>query len=89
VTIAQTVGRARAHDARVVAIVSSVIKLANDLGLEVVAEGVETPEQARILGELGCNLAQGYLWAAAMPFDALDAQLRGRRPRVVGLARPA
>ena len=48
-----------------------MIKLAADLGLDVVAEGVETAEQAKLLGELGCRYAQGYLWARAMPLDAL------------------
>ena len=58
------------------AIVRSVITLADDLGLEVVAEGVETEEQARCSGELGCKYAQGYLWARAMPLDALTELVR-------------
>ena len=67
------------RDARVVAIVRSVINLATDLGLYVVAEGVETAEQARVLGELGCMYAQGYLWARAMPLDALTSTLRSQQ----------
>ena len=61
-----------------------MINLATDLGLYVVAEGVETAEQARVLGELGCMYAQGYLWARAMPLDALTtstAQPAARRER--------
>jgi diguanylate cyclase (GGDEF)-like protein len=68
------------RDSRDAAIVQRVIALAQDLGLDVVAEGVETPEQARLLVELGCPRAQGYLWAKALPVDdlraVLDAQLR-------------
>ena len=68
------------RDSRDAAIVQRVIALAHDLGLDVVAEGVETPEQARLLVELGCPRAQGYLWAKALPIDelraVLDAQLR-------------
>jgi len=52
-----------------------VINVAKDLGIEVVAEGVETPEQADVLAELGCQFAQGYLWAKAMPIDELTGRL--------------
>ena len=51
-------------------IVKNVIELAHGLGLEVVAEGVETEEQWRILNDLGCDIAQGY--AIAMPMSILD-----------------
>jgi diguanylate cyclase (GGDEF)-like protein len=74
------------RDARDTAIVRNLINLANDLGLEIVAEGVETPNQAHLLGELGCRFAQGYLWAKAMPLDQLAAGLT-RAPSVVA-ARP-
>jgi EAL domain-containing protein (putative c-di-GMP-specific phosphodiesterase class I) len=52
-------------------IVASIINLAHSLGLSVLAEGVETQQQADGLRELGCDLAQGYLWSAAVP--VLDA----------------
>lgn len=42
------------------AIVGAVIGLAHNLGMQVVAEGVETPEQARLLRSMGCTLVQGY-----------------------------
>jgi EAL domain-containing protein (putative c-di-GMP-specific phosphodiesterase class I) len=61
------------------AIVRRVIGLAHDLGLDVVAEGVETPEQARLLVELGCPRAQGWLWAKALPLSELRAQLEAQR----------
>jgi diguanylate cyclase (GGDEF)-like protein len=59
------------HNARDRAIVSSVSTLARDLGLAVIAEGVETPEQAHLVRELGCGYGQGWLWAKALPLDQL------------------
>ncbi|ADV66676.1 diguanylate cyclase/phosphodiesterase with extracellular sensor [Deinococcus maricopensis DSM 21211] len=48
-------------------IVDTVITLARRLGLESVAEGVETPEQAALLRDLGATFAQGYLFARPTP----------------------
>ncbi|WP_082359246.1 EAL domain-containing protein [Bosea sp. AAP35] len=45
------------------AIVSAVIRMGQSLGMEVTAEGVETHGQARVLTEMGCGQAQGYLYA--------------------------
>src|SRR5262249_42524002 len=61
------------------AIVANVIALATDLGIEVIAEGVERPEQARKLMELGCRLAQGFLWDKGLPLDQLEARLQEQR----------
>ncbi|MBI3563589.1 MAG: EAL domain-containing protein [Elusimicrobia bacterium] len=58
-------------------IVRAVVALSGDLGLETVAEGVETPAQREFLAELGCGLLQGYLLGAPMPADALAARLAG------------
>jgi EAL domain-containing protein (putative c-di-GMP-specific phosphodiesterase class I) len=44
-------------------IVQAIVELGHSLGLKVVAEGVETPDQLRILSRLGCDLMQGYLFA--------------------------
>ena len=49
------------------AIVRSTITLAHELGLQVVAEGVETARQRELLIDLGCDLLQGYFFAAPMP----------------------
>ena len=54
-------------------IVRSTIDLGHNLGLKVVAEGVETTDQAAFLRELGCEHAQGYLFAKPMPMGALSA----------------
>jgi diguanylate cyclase (GGDEF)-like protein len=52
-----------------VAVVSSMIELSRVLGLKTVAEGVETPEQLRLLEELGCDLAQGFHFAPPLTGD--------------------
>ncbi len=57
------------------AIVEAVVNLAHALGLQVVAEGVETPDQATILRQLKCDEFQGFLFARPMPEQALLAWL--------------
>ncbi|WP_294639296.1 bifunctional diguanylate cyclase/phosphodiesterase [uncultured Aquabacterium sp.] len=57
-------------DAR--AIIKAVIKLSHALGLEVVAEGVETVAQQDILKTLGCDQMQGFLFARPMPAQHLE-----------------
>jgi excisionase family DNA binding protein len=54
--------------------------MADGLGLEVVAEGVETLEQARWVRALGCDAAQGYLFAPPAPAGALEPLLRRGLP---------
>jgi EAL domain-containing protein (putative c-di-GMP-specific phosphodiesterase class I) len=52
-------------------VVEAVIRMARALGLTVVAEGVETASQLAVIGEAGCELAQGYLFARPGPPEAL------------------
>jgi diguanylate cyclase len=59
------------EDARAVA--NAVIQLAHALGKNVVAEGVETTRQAKILVDLGCNHLQGYLYGKPMPASELTS----------------
>jgi diguanylate cyclase (GGDEF)-like protein len=59
-------------------LVSTMISLAHSLKLVVVAEGVETEEQAKILRLLRCDEIQGYLISKPLPFDDMTAFLRGR-----------
>jgi diguanylate cyclase len=66
-------------DLRAAAIVESTINLAHSLGMHVVAEGVETVAVRDRLIELGCELAQGYLFAAPAPADALDLTVTAPR----------
>ena len=62
-------------DAEDSAIVASVIGLAHAVGLRAVAEGVETRAQQQHLLELGCDLAQGYLWSRPVPAAEIPALL--------------
>ena len=52
-------------------IVHAIARLAAELGLDVVAEGVETPDEVTLLRGCGIELAQGYLYARPMPFEEL------------------
>jgi len=75
---------ARSRDCRL--IVQSIADLAHGLGLTVTAEGVETIEQLRLIRELGCDVAQGYLIAQPMAPEALGLwkhEFRGRWPNMV------
>ena len=59
-------------------IVRSVIDLGRNLGLEVLAEGIETAETAASLQEMGCHLGQGYLYGRPMPAAQFEAWLAAR-----------
>ena len=60
------------------ALVRSIIEIAKSLGVETVAEGVETMQHATLLRELGCDLLQGYAFARPLPFaDFSKAAQRG------------
>ena len=67
------------HDAHDTAIVQAILAMARHLGLRVVAEGVETQEQADFLVAHDCDGLQGYLYAQPMPLDDFLAWLA--RPR--------
>jgi diguanylate cyclase (GGDEF)-like protein/PAS domain S-box-containing protein len=57
------------------AIAEAIIVMAHKLGFKVIAEGVETLEQHRLLAAAGCDLGQGYLYARPMPPEVLEEQL--------------
>jgi EAL domain-containing protein (putative c-di-GMP-specific phosphodiesterase class I) len=56
-------------------IAETIVTLGNKLGLSTIAEGIEKREQASYMLKLGCDEAQGYLFAKPMPFDQLLAFL--------------
>ncbi|HEX5343840.1 MAG TPA: EAL domain-containing protein [Duganella sp.] len=66
-----------ASDSGDLAMCEALIVMAHKLGLKVVAEGVETPAQSGLLAMAGCDYAQGYVFAGAVPADELTAL--GRR----------
>jgi len=68
-------------DRRNAAIVRSTIELGHNLGLTVVAEGVETDHELEQLRGFGCDMAQGYLYARPMAADALEGWLGAARDR--------
>jgi len=63
------------------AIVSAIIAIAHSLGLEVVAEGVETAEQLAFLRSLGCDAAQGYYFSRPVPPEEFALLLAGWNPK--------
>jgi diguanylate cyclase (GGDEF)-like protein len=56
-----------ASDTHRAELVKAIVSIAHSLGQFVVAEGVDTPEQAKYLHELGCQIAQGYFYSKPMP----------------------
>ena len=70
------------------ALVRTIVAMGRSLGLDMVAEGVESVHQMQVLSELGCNKAQGYLISHPVPADAMRSTVAGARaPRPV--PRPA
>jgi diguanylate cyclase (GGDEF)-like protein/PAS domain S-box-containing protein len=67
------------HDPKDSAIAANLVSLAHALGLDVVAEGIETPGQLELLRELGCDLAQGYLLGRPAPADVVTGLLVAQR----------
>lgn len=59
-------------DAGARSIVKAIVSLGRDLSMQVVAEGVETPEQLALLRGLACERAQGYLFSPPLPVAALE-----------------
>lgn len=73
-------------DSQQVALVDGIVRIADTLGLQVIAEGIEDLEQSDLLAAMGCRFGQGYLFARPMTADQAEALLRGRtQPRTAGL----
>jgi EAL domain-containing protein (putative c-di-GMP-specific phosphodiesterase class I) len=60
-------------------LVTTMVGLAQGLGLQALAEGIETEAQLEFLRAAGCPLGQGYLWSGALPAAELEARCLGRR----------
>jgi diguanylate cyclase (GGDEF)-like protein len=71
------------------AIVRSTIELGHNLGLTVVAEGVETDHELAELRRFGCDAAQGFYFARPMPAEALEKWLGASRDKPFGVAAEA
>jgi len=54
------------------AIMEAMVTVGHSLGLSVLVEGVETDEQAQMVTDLGCDLAQGFLYAKPMPANKVE-----------------
>ena len=54
-------------------VVSTIITLSNQLGLSVVAEGIETPQQGQWLKQRGCEFGQGYLFSKPLAAKEIEA----------------
>ncbi|MGA8161908.1 MAG: EAL domain-containing protein, partial [Acidobacteriaceae bacterium] len=61
------------------ALVQAILSLAHNLGLQVVAEGVEREEQAETLVRMGCDVMQGFLFARPQPAAGIPALIRSGR----------
>lgn len=57
-------------------IISHTISMSKDIGLDLIAEGVETREQADFLEHCGCNSAQGFLYSRPVPVDMFETFLK-------------
>ena len=51
----------------------TIVQVGHDLGIEIVAEGIERPEQLELLRAMGCGLGQGYLVARPMAAGAIES----------------
>jgi len=66
-------------DAADVTVVGGIVAMAHALGLKVIAEGIETKGQARILAGMGCDVGQGYLFSKPIPPARLRSWMAARR----------
>jgi EAL domain-containing protein (putative c-di-GMP-specific phosphodiesterase class I) len=65
-----------AQDAGYMGLVSTIVSLAHNLDLKVVAEGIETEEEAKLLRLLRCEQGQGYLYGRPLPAEDFAKLLR-------------
>jgi diguanylate cyclase (GGDEF)-like protein/PAS domain S-box-containing protein len=61
-------------------LLEAIITLGHKLDMTMLAEGIETPAQRERLRDLDCELGQGFLWSAAVPYEDVETMLKDRRP---------
>jgi len=66
---------------KAVAVVEAIIRLARELGMKTIAEGIETADQRDRLRALGCDIGQGFYFGRAMSREDLLASLQSIRPQ--------
>ena len=64
-------------------VVRNIVRMIKELDMKTIAEGVETPEQARFLKEIDCNMVQGYLFDRPLPEDEFEKRLTVRKYEAV------
>jgi len=75
-------------DSRSLGIVRTIISLAHNLHMSVVAEGVETADQARMLIDMGCDSAQGFFFSVPLKAEEVDTELDKIPQRLLALKEP-
>ena len=60
-------------------VIKNIVNMVKELNMDIIAEGVETLEEAGFLREVNCNMAQGYLFDKPMPHDDFELLLKGNR----------
>jgi diguanylate cyclase (GGDEF)-like protein/PAS domain S-box-containing protein len=66
-------------------LIEAIVGIARALDLHVVAEGVETPAQRKLVSDLGCQSGQGFLFGRPLEREQIDVLLERRRPRLVAV----
>ena len=67
------------HEAASATLTETIIRLARGVGMEPLAEGIETEAQRRFLVEHGCRIGQGFLFGRPVPAEQIEALWRVRR----------
>ncbi|MCV5926391.1 EAL domain-containing protein, partial [Escherichia coli] len=71
------------NDSKSDAIVKTILMLGENLGIEVVAEGVETVGQLEMLQKMGCKLGQGFLFSRPVEARVAESLLRQNRAAII------
>ena len=75
IKVDQSFVRRMQTDQKTFIITRAIVSMSNDLGIPVIAEGIETPEDLNLLSTISCKYGQGYHFAKPMPFDDALAYL--------------